>query len=586
MRRLRLRFVLFALGLFAPIALLVERAINSVALERNLRHQVLAERVFDETERVLSQFLEPQERQPFDGYTQTSHAAAPGFVLGYFEIGPQGTIRTQPARSEAAQQGLLAAVEIARRHFGAEPRANADAGPAHLAQAPGTTVTVGKDADAGNEARAPVSAPAIDALRSLNKAAAERLDRFRSSDGNESMQKARGQGEPGPRQGEKQSAAQSAAGADELPPMLGQLVDAQTLLLYRTVIRTTQGYRQGVILSVAALCASLREQTVTAPELEGYAELQCGAAGELPAKRLGYAYEHRFADPFDALRARLLLQPLPGVGGAAYIYALCTLLVLIGSVGLLALYRMVAVTMRYAEQRSNFVAAVSHELKTPLTAIRMYGEMLRDGLVASDGKRHEYYRHITGEAERLSRLITNVLEFARLEKGAVQRAPTNGNINAVVDEVAVLLQPRLEAEGFTLVVTSTDGLPAVPFDRDGLIQVLANLVDNAAKYGRDAVDKRIELHTQVRDSRVRLAVRDHGPGVTPTQLKRIFEAFYRGENELTRRHKGTGIGLALVRSLCDAMQAQVEARNHPDGGLVVEISWDSAERAAPRRPAP
>ncbi len=91
-------------------------------------------------------------------------------------------------------------------------------------------------------------------------------------------------------------------------------------------------------------------------------------------------------------------------------------------IGLLLLYRTVSVTVRFAERRSNFVAAVSHELKTPLTAIRMYGEMLRDGIVPSEAKRAEYYRHITNESERLSRLINNVLEYAKLEKGSAGRA--------------------------------------------------------------------------------------------------------------------------------------------------------------------
>ena len=100
--------------------------------------------------------------------------------------------------------------------------------------------------------------------------------------------------------------------------------------------------------------------------------------------------------------------------------------------GSLALYRMVSVTVSYAERRSNFVAAVSHELKTPLTAIRMYGEMLRDGIVPAEAKRAEYYRHITVESERLSRLINNVLEFSRLEKGTRQMSLVTGSLGPVV----------------------------------------------------------------------------------------------------------------------------------------------------------
>src|SRR5439155_23440190 len=137
----------------------------------------------------------------------------------------------------------------------------------------------------------------------------------------------------------------------------------------------------------------------------------------LPSVGAAFVYQHRFAEPFADLTARLALRPLPGVGSVTYVYALCGLLLATGVLGLAALYRMVSVVVTFAERRSNFVAAVSHELKTPLTAIRMYGEMLRDGMVPSDAKRDEYYRHITVESERLSRLINNVLEFSRLEKG-------------------------------------------------------------------------------------------------------------------------------------------------------------------------
>ena len=109
---------------------------------------------------------------------------------------------------------------------------------------------------------------------------------------------------------------------------------------------------------------------------------------------------------------------------------------------------MVSVVVSYAERRSNFVAAVSHELKTPLTAIRMYGEMLRDGMVPSEAKRDEYYRHITVESERLSRLINNVLEFSRLEKGTREMALVTAARSApVVREVAELLRPHVERAG-------------------------------------------------------------------------------------------------------------------------------------------
>jgi signal transduction histidine kinase len=286
-----------------------------------------------------------------------------------------------------------------------------------------------------------------------------------------------------------------------------------------------------------------------------------------------FLYQHRFAEPFADLTARLALRPLPGVGSVTYVYALCALLLATAVLGLAALYRMVSVVVSYAERRGNFVAAVSHELKTPLTAIRMYGEMLRDGMVPSETKRNEYYRHITVESERLSRLINNVLEFSRLEKGTREMALVVGSVAPVVQEVAELLRPHVQAQGFELLVEIAAGLPPVRFEHDALMQVLWNLVDNAAKYARDASPKRIELSCRQHGGDVRVTVRDHGPGVAARHLGKIFEPFYRGESELTRRSKGTGLGLALVRGLVERMGASVSGGNVPDGGFEVEIAF-------------
>lgn len=213
---------------------------------------------------------------------------------------------------------------------------------------------------------------------------------------------------------------------------------------------------------------------------------------------------------------------------------------------------------------------MSHELKTPLTAIRMYGEMLRDGIVASDAKRQEYYRHITAESERLSRLINNVLEFSRLEKGTRDVALTTGPLEPVVREALELVRPHVEAQGFALRV-EIDGAPPVRFERDALLQVLFNLVDNAVKYARDGAERWVAVRLAADAGGATLAVRDSGPGVPERHLPHVFEPFYRGERELTRRSRGTGLGLALVRGLAERMGGRVAGRNAPGGGFEVTI---------------
>jgi len=364
----------------------------------------------------------------------------------------------------------------------------------------------------------------------------------------------------------------------------GRTIDAERLLLERTVVRGAQAYRQGMVLDVDRLAAWLRQQALGSDGLAAHATVSFSTpfvSG--PTAVADFVYQHRFADPFDELTARLALRTLPGVGGAGYVYALAGALLVAGVLGLLALYRMVAVAVAFAERRSNFVAAVSHELKTPLTAIRMYGEMLRDGIVASDAKRQEYYGHITAESERLSRLINNVLEFSRLEKGTRDVTLVTGPLEPVVREAVELVRPHAEGEGFTLAVELDGALPPVRFERDALLQVLFNLVDNAVKYARDGGERRIVVRAAPCGDAVCLTVRDSGPGVPEEHLAHVFEPFYRGERELTRRSRGTGLGLALVRGLVERMGGRVEGRNVRDGGFEVTIRLARADGPAASR---
>jgi signal transduction histidine kinase len=265
------------------------------------------------------------------------------------------------------------------------------------------------------------------------------------------------------------------------------------------------------------------------------------------------------------------------MGSNASIYLLAGLLGVVTLAGLAAIHRMTSVVVHFAERRSNFVAAVSHELKTPLTAIRMYAEMLRDGLVASEQKRDDYHRAISDESERLSRLIDNVLEFSRLEQGGREMRLVVGSPGDALRDMAERLRPHVEREGFTLDIEIEAELPAVRFDRDALVQVVFNLVDNALKYAAPAENKEIVLGcARGEDGRVVVSVRDHGPGVPRRELRRIFESFYRIEDELTRSAKGSGIGLALVRELGEAMGAIVRGDNAPGGGLRVALSFEPA----------
>jgi signal transduction histidine kinase len=348
-------------------------------------------------------------------------------------------------------------------------------------------------------------------------------------------------------------------------PLVGRLVPGGELLLTRTVLIGDRGLRQGLVIEPERLERTLR---ATLPRGVPVAHFQLVEPAAPPS---GTAYRHRFAEPFDPIAAELVLGPIAAGRGSLAVTALAGLFVAASALGLFALYRMTAVTVEFAERRGNFVAAVSHELKTPLTAIRMYAEMLRDGLVPNEAKQREYFASITTESERLSRLINNVLEFSRLEKGTHSVDLRIGDVRPVVLEAVELLAPHAERHGQQLELDAPDGLPTVRFERDALLQVLFNLVDNAVKYAKDASEPVIRVSLREKAGGVELRVRDHGPGVPPGQERRILEPFHRAEDELTRRTQGTGIGLALVRGLVEEMGAAFEVGDAEGGGFEARI---------------
>jgi signal transduction histidine kinase len=474
------------------------------------------------------------------------------FVVGAFQIDPDGSVHTplrprdlQAARARGdwppapgVERRIEAVTRLARAAWRAETTTAASES-AVPTQAPGTTRAVGgrlategsKSRDDADRELEKDEATAYQVLRSLDRAGESRAERKQKIarapasvlyDEAEAQKRAkvaelepteaaaglRDDVRPSPEPARERALgstipeafapamSESAEVRIALDPMAGRAADAHHLLLYRTVLVDQRGYRQGLILDRAALGTWLEREVIRDSGLERVAEVAFYATGALPpasAEGAAYVFDHRFAEPFDALTARLRLAALPGVGSPGAVYGLVALLVVVGAVGLLAVYRMVAVAVHFAQRRSNFVSAVTHELKTPLTAIRMYGEMLRDGLVGEESKRAEYYATITDESERLTRLIDNVLEFARLERGTRDMNWTVGSVGPVLEEAADKLRAHAQREGFTIALEIGDDLPAVRFDRDALLQVLFNLVDNAMKYGGAAGERSIGL---------------------------------------------------------------------------------------------
>jgi signal transduction histidine kinase len=587
MTRLRILFAIFTLALLAPIALLVQRSLHSVAIEQRMQQQTVAERIFDEMERELSQLLEIEEGRPVDAYETAVASEHESFLVSRFQVEARDAEREE-GRSDAPAAAMAGEARAERHDDGLDAAAGLGDEVASVfrsppppepetaaRQAPGTTVRLDRGAAPARDepqtgrAKSEAEVSEYDVLRSLNKAVRERVGARAVPAPSADIAPRR---ERAPSAGPEVLDLRSAAFGRSR--MTGRAMGPDRIMLYRTVARAGAVYHQGIVIDVAALGDWLRERSIGGTALADHVRVELVAGGAEPGWIGADAalFRHRFAAPFAAISAHLQLRPLASGGSDLYVPALSLSLAIAVLLGLALLYRAVAVTMRFAERRSNFAAAVSHELKTPLTAIRMYGEMLRDGVVPSDAKRQEYYRHITSESERLSRLINNVLEFARLEKGNRLTRPIVAPIAATTTEVVEMMRPHAAEHGYDLVLDLAPDLPAVRHEPDAFAQVLWNLIDNAIKYARGATDRRIVVSARRAGDRVVVAVRDHGPGVDPRQQREIFSPFYRGEDELTRTASGAGLGLSLVRSLAERMGAAVRGSNHPDGGFVVEIS--------------
>ena len=372
----------------------------------------------------------------------------------------------------------------------------------------------------------------------------------------------------------------------EVEPLRFDLLDADHFVFYRNAWRDQQRYVQGAIVERGAFLAQMITPSFTTSGLGRSGSLVIAHQGEVIAtydetvmRRSAYTgymptasqisgtflYQSRLTAPVNDLELIFGFQRLPAGPGASLIMwtTLAFMLVLAGGFYLLHRVGMSQITL--GEQQRDFVSAVSHELKTPLTSIRMYGEMLKAGW-ASEEKRQEYYEFIFSESERLTRLINNVLRLARFDRNGSDLDLRRTSVGELVDLTRSKIASQIEQAGFVLEESHQNQSLELLADQDAFTQIAINLVDNALKFSASADQKKVVFSSRPLDDRqVEFSVRDFGPGVPKQQMKKIFELFYRTERELTRETVGTGIGLALVNELAAAMGGSVDVRNAEPG---------------------
>jgi len=216
--------------------------------------------------------------------------------------------------------------------------------------------------------------------------------------------------------------------------------------------------------------------------------------------------------------------------------------------------------------KTGFVSNVSHELKTPLTAVRLSAEMLREGRVKEEAQAR-YLEVIVRESERLTRLVDNILDFGRLERGRRKFNLEARDVNELLS-VAEAQRPRVEAAGLTLMVRSVPMPVMRTFDLDAVGQVLVNLIDNAVKYA--ASGKMVEVSVRERGE---ITVADRGPGIAAKHRSRIFERFYRCDDSITAKSSGSGLGLSIASRLMAGMGGELVFAPRAGGGAVFTIKF-------------
>jgi len=589
MKKLSLLMALFTFLLAVPLGWVVTRAYESLGQEERAEFRFFGEALFDRMEDEMAAIIRREEARPVTDYGPLQGGKTPPladqspepFVLGYLQINADGSLQFPLATDSASLPEPLQ--EATRELKGAAPLLSRK-GPA---RAKLKTVEEKKTKDI-HEKKSEESGSLAGKYfqRSLSKQSyLEKEERGRVLAAEEAADFI-AQSAPAPQAMVPNDLPRDFAFAPEttrpiLTPMEAVPLANGRVFIFRRVLYGNRTVSQGLVLDLNQFLAHLEENISTANRVSGFARLELSADtldGTL-SKQAGVAaktptavVERRFPRPFDAVQASLAATKLPASPGRNLLNLLVPVLGAILLAGLFLIYRSAKSIHELSRRRTGFVSSVTHELKTPLTNIRMYADMLQEGIATTPEKQSRYLRTISSESRRLSRLISNVLEFSRLENHSRVFEMRDQPLAGAAEEVLAVLDAQLRQEGFTLKTDIPAGL-GFPFDREGMIQILINCVENSVKFGKEAVQKEILMRAEQQGGNVLVEIVDHGPGVPRLALKSLFDDFYRVDDSLTRKTKGTGIGLALVRKLVLGMGGRVEAVNNSPSGLIIRMTF-------------
>ncbi len=367
----------------------------------------------------------------------------------------------------------------------------------------------------------------------------------------------------------------------EVAPLQAVFLDDARIFIFRRIMINSQIYRQGFVLQVNAFLNHLAQTYFLTQPMAQFTGLRLSVFDQgretgavesgIASQQPDFILNRSFPSPFSFLKATLTCQQIPRSAGRKTLTIMLIVLAVIVLLGLFGIYQSARAIVDLSERRAQFVASVTHELKTPLTNIRMYIEMLEQGIARDAVREQEYYRILDSEGARLSRLINNVLELSKLEQKQRHIDLQTGTFEDVISEVQAVMAEKIKQEGYVL-TAEAGAIGSFKYDREVMLQVLINLIENSMKFGINAAQREISIRTRRDGDGVKIMVSDTGPGIPRQDLKKVFDDFYRVENSLTRTTRGTGIGLALVRKFVRLMGGSVTAANNEGPGCTITIT--------------
>ena len=328
----------------------------------------------------------------------------------------------------------------------------------------------------------------------------------------------------------------------------------ETTSLMRSIVPSVLG-AMDKSSSVDLTLTDTSGKNILAEGLEGSSRLPATVGGAIP-----FSFRE-FPLPFKLVVSQPAMLDFDSAAARENVfYGLLILIVVVFmAVGAVLVVRDISRETQLTARKTEFVHTISHELKTPLTLIRLYAETLEQKPNLGDPEKKDALKIIAKESERLSHLINNVLDFSRIEMGRKEFDFRSGNLAAAVRETVESYRYHLEKKGFSIREEITADLPAVRFDREAIASVVVNLLSNAMKFSPSEKDVGIRLSLENGQAVLRIA--DKGSGIAPADLPRIFDKFYRGGNDPSGGVGGSGLGLTLVKHIVEAHGGRVEARS-------------------------